>query len=132
MPLVHGLEFSANQAELVKDLVRELLKDGNCAVYALHNMKPNGELRMVSMPTDVTKKAGRGVFLRIRPGAQVAMIVRPMNAKGGDKFTPVSKLTQSAMLTVIRTWRKQTALHVLPTMRAADRLDGPADSSQQR
>ena len=42
MPNVHGIEFNANQSELVKDLVRELLKDGNCAVYALNNMKPNG------------------------------------------------------------------------------------------
>ena len=46
MPNVHGIEFNANQSELVKDLVRELLKDGNCAVYALNNMKPNGELRI--------------------------------------------------------------------------------------
>ena len=50
MPNVHGIEFNANQSELVKDLVRELLKDGNCAVYALNNMKPNGELRMASTP----------------------------------------------------------------------------------
>jgi hypothetical protein len=50
MPNVHGIEFNANQSELVKDLVRELLKDGNCAVYALNNMKPNGELRMATTP----------------------------------------------------------------------------------
>jgi hypothetical protein len=48
MPNVHGIEFSTNQSELVKDLIREILKDGNCAVYALHNMKPNGELRLAS------------------------------------------------------------------------------------
>ena len=40
MPNVHGIEFDVNQAELVKDLVRELLKDGDCAVYAVHNMQP--------------------------------------------------------------------------------------------
>lgn len=32
MPNVHGIEFNANQSELVKDLIRELLKDGSCAV----------------------------------------------------------------------------------------------------
>ena len=31
MPNVHGVEFNANQSELVKDIVRELLKDGSCA-----------------------------------------------------------------------------------------------------
>jgi hypothetical protein len=45
MANVHGIEFSANQSELVKGLIRELLKDGNCAAYALPDMKPNGELR---------------------------------------------------------------------------------------
>jgi hypothetical protein len=42
MPNVHGIEFNDKQAELVKDLIRELLKDGNCAVYATRNMKPSG------------------------------------------------------------------------------------------
>jgi hypothetical protein len=46
MANVHGIEFSSNQSDLVKGLIRELLKDGNCAVYALPHMKPNGELRM--------------------------------------------------------------------------------------
>ncbi len=32
MPNVHGIEFSANQSELVKNLIREILKDGDCAV----------------------------------------------------------------------------------------------------
>jgi hypothetical protein len=50
MPNVHGIEFDGNQAELVKDLVRELLKDGNCAVYAVPTMKPDGELRMAPTP----------------------------------------------------------------------------------
>jgi hypothetical protein len=36
MPNVHGIEFNANQSELVKEIVRELLKDGDCAVYAVH------------------------------------------------------------------------------------------------
>jgi hypothetical protein len=45
MANVHGIEFNANQSELVKGLIRELLKDGNCAAYALPDMKPNGELR---------------------------------------------------------------------------------------
>jgi hypothetical protein len=44
------LKFNANQSELVKDIVRELLKDGNCAVYAVSHRKPNGELRMALTP----------------------------------------------------------------------------------
>jgi hypothetical protein len=34
MPNMHGIEFNANQSELVKDIFRELLKDGNCAINA--------------------------------------------------------------------------------------------------
>jgi hypothetical protein len=108
MPNVHGIEFKDNQAELVKDLVRELLKDGNCAVYALDNMKPNGELRMASTPPAPTPREVGGVFLRIRPGEREAIIVRPMNAKAGERFIPVSKINQVQTLEVIRTWRKQT------------------------
>jgi hypothetical protein len=108
MPNVHGIEFNANQAELVKDLVRELLKDGDCAVYALNNMKPNGELRMASTPPAPTPRAVGGVFLRVRPGVLEALIVRPMNAKAGERYIPVSKLTQAQTLETIRTWRKQT------------------------
>jgi hypothetical protein len=29
MPNVHGVEFNANQSELVKEIVREMLKDGD-------------------------------------------------------------------------------------------------------
>jgi hypothetical protein len=108
MPNVHGIEFNANQSELVKDLVRELLKDGNCAVYALNNMKPNGELRMAPTPPSPTQREVGGVFLRIRPGAREATIVRPMNAKAGEKFVPVAKMTHLQTLELVRTWRKQT------------------------
>ena len=108
MPNVHGIEFHDNQAELVKDLIRELLKDGSCAVYALRNMKPNGELRMASTPPAPTPREVGGVFLRIRPGEREAIIVRPMNAKAGEKYIPVSKITQAQTLEVVRTWRKQT------------------------
>ena len=108
MPNVHGIEFNSNQAELVKDLVRELLKDGNCAVYALSNMKPNGELRMASTPPAPTPREVGGVFLRIRPGTKEAVIVRPMNAKAGERYIPVAKMTQAQTLDTVRTWRKQT------------------------
>jgi len=108
MPNVHGIEFKDNQAELVKDLVRELLKDGNCAVYALNNMKPNGELRMASTPPAPTPREVGGVFLRIRPGINQATIVRPMNAKAGDPLTKLAKLTQAETLEMIRIWRKET------------------------
>jgi hypothetical protein len=67
MPNAHGVEFNANQSELVKDIVRELLKDGNCAVYAVPHIKPNGELRMASTPPMPRTRRQRGVFLRIRP-----------------------------------------------------------------
>jgi hypothetical protein len=117
MPNVHGIEFNANQSELVKDLVRELLKDGNCAVYALNNIKPDGELRMASTPPAPTPREVGGVFLRIRPGAREAIIIRPMNAKAGEKYIPVAKLTQAQTLGVIRTWRKQTGS--LPTQPAS-------------
>ena len=108
MPNVHGIEFNANQAELVKDLIRELLKDGNCAVYALHNMKPSGELRMATTPPISTPRKVGGVFFRIRPDLREAIIIRPMNAKAGEKYIPVSKITQAATLEIVRTWRKQT------------------------
>ena len=111
MPIVHGLEFRANQSEIVKDLVRELLKDGNCAVYALHNMKPQGELRLAStLPSPASKKA-RGVFLRIRPGVTEAIIVRPMNARAGQSLTKLAKISMAETLQVIRIWRKQTSPH---------------------
>jgi hypothetical protein len=108
MPNVHGIEFNANQSEFVRDLIRELLKDGNCAVYAVSNMKPNGELRMASTPPAPTPRETGGVFLRIRPGEREAIIIRPMNAKAGERYIPVSKITQAQTLSVIRTWRKQT------------------------
>jgi len=111
MPTVHGIEFSANQSELVKDIVRELLKDGDCAVYALPHMKPNGELRMASTPPVPGPRRQRGVFLRIRPGAKEATVVRPMNAKAGESLTTITKFSQADLLETIRTWRKQTMPH---------------------
>jgi hypothetical protein len=108
MPNVHGVEFSANQSELVKDLIREVLKDGSCAVYALHNMKPNGELRVASTLPGTTPRDHGGVFLRIRPGIREAVLVRPMNAKAGEKYIPVARMTQAQTLEVVRAWRKQT------------------------
>ncbi len=108
MPNVHGIDFNANQSELVKDLVRELLNDGGCAVYALNNMKPSGELRMASTPPAPTQREVGGVFLRIRPGAREAIIIRPMNAKAGEKYIPVNRITQAETLEIIRTWRRQT------------------------
>lgn len=114
MPNVHGIEFSANQSELVKDLVRELLKDGGCAVYALHNMKPSGELRMAITPPTPGPRRANGVFLRIRPGAKEATIVRPMNAKAGEKYMKVEKIHQVENLEIIRIWRKQTRPRGIP------------------
>jgi hypothetical protein len=115
MPNVHGIEFNANQSELVKDLIRELLKDGDCAVYALPNMKPSGELRIaLSTPIPGPRRAC-GVFLRVRPGAKEAIIVRPMNAKAGEQNMKVTKLTQAENLEIIRIWRKQTKPRGVPS-----------------
>ena len=109
MPNVHGIEFNANQSELVKDIVRELLKDGNCAVYAVPHMKPNGELRMASTsPIPGPRQQQRGVFLRIRPGVNEATVVRPMNAKAGEPITKLSKFSRPELIEVIRIWREQT------------------------
>ncbi|WP_158941705.1 CRISPR-associated protein Cas5 [Granulicella sp. S190] len=108
MPNVHGIEFNPNQSELVKDLVRELLKDGGCVVYALNNMKPSGELRMAPTPPTPSQREVGGVFLRIRPGINQATIVRPMNAKAGEPLTKLAKITQAETLEMIRIWRKET------------------------
>jgi hypothetical protein len=109
MPNVHGLEFNSNQSELVKDLIRELLKDGNCVVYALNNIKPSGELRMATTPPGSVPREHGGVFFRVRPGAREATIVRPMNAKAGEKYMPVAKFTYARTLEIVRTWRRQTS-----------------------
>jgi hypothetical protein len=119
MPTVHGIEFDANQSELVKDIVRELLKDGSCAVYAVPHMKPNGELRMAATPPTPGPRRQRGVFLRIRPGVHEATLVRPMNAKAGEKYTKITKFSQAEILEVIRVWRKQTTPRVATSMRIA-------------
>ena len=108
MPNVHGVEFNANQSELVKEMVRELLKDGNCAVYAVPHIKPHGELRMASTPPIPGPRRQKGVFLRIRPGVNEATIVRPMNAKAGDPHTKLNKFSRLELLEVIRVWRQQT------------------------
>ena len=109
MPNVHGVEFNANQSELVKDIVRELLKDGNCAVYAVSHIKPNGELRMASTPPTPGPRRQHGVFLRIRPGVNEATIVRPMNAKAGEPLAKLTKFNRQDLLEVIRVWREETA-----------------------
>ena len=108
MPNVHCVEFNANQSELVKDIVRELLKDGNCAVYAVSHIKPNGELRMASTPPIPGPRRQHGVFLRIRPGVNKATVVRPMNAKAGEPLTKLTKFNRPQLLEVIRVWREQT------------------------
>ena len=108
MPNVHGIDFNANQSELVKDIVRELLKDGDCAVYAVPHMRPAGELRMASTPPIPGPKRQQGVFLRIRPDVNEATVVRPMNAKTGEPITKLTKFSRPELLEVIRVWREQT------------------------
>jgi hypothetical protein len=109
MPNVHGVEFNANQSELVKDIVRELLKDGSCAAYAVSHIKPNGELRMASTPPIPGPRRQHGVFLRIRPGVNEATIVRPMNATAGEPLAKLTKYNRQELLAIIRIWREQTA-----------------------
>src|SRR6202046_1498061 len=122
MPNVHGIEFDGNQSDLVKEIVRELLKDGNCAVYAVPHIKPHGEIRMASTPPFPKPRRQKGVFLRIRPGINEATIVRPMNAKAGDKNAKISKFSQSNLLEVIRIWRRET----MPRGASAVRTKPPA------
>ena len=113
MANVHGIEFSSNQSELVKSLIRELLKDGNCAVYALPHMKPDGELRMACTSTAHGPAPGprhqHGVFLRIRPGAKAAVVIRPMNAKAGAEQATITKFIQQELLETIRLWRTEVS-----------------------
>jgi hypothetical protein len=108
MPNVHGIEFDGNQSELVKDIVRELLKDGDCAVYAVPHIKPRGEIRMASTPPCPKPRRQKGVFLRIRPGVNEATIIRPMNAKAGEPLNKLTKFAHLELLETIRVWRQQT------------------------
>jgi len=109
MPNVHGIDFNSNQSELVKDLIRELLKDEDCVVYSVSNMKPNGELRIASQPpTASPRRIGGGVFFRVKPGVHEATVIRPMNAKAGEQYMKVTKLSQADLLAIVRIWRKQT------------------------
>jgi hypothetical protein len=109
MPNVHGVEFNTNQSDLVKDIVRELLKDGNCAVYAVPHIKPHGELRMASTPPIPGPRRQHGVFLRIRPGVNEATVLRPTDADAGEPLTKLTKFSRPELLDIIRVWRKQTA-----------------------
>jgi|SRR5580658_7201170 hypothetical protein len=109
MANVHGIEFSSNQSELVKGLIRELLKDGNCAVYALPHMKPDGELRMACTPPAPGPRRQHGVFLRIRPGVYAAVVIRPMHAKTGAEETRITKYSQQELLAMIRLWREEVS-----------------------
>ena len=109
MPRVHGIEFSSNQADLVKGLIRELLKDGNCAVYALAYMKPGGELRMACTPPTPNRRRQHGVFLRIRPGVREAVAIRPMNAKTGAEQTSITKYSLQELLETVRSWRQEVS-----------------------
>ena len=107
MANVHGIEFNSNQSELVKGLIRELLKDGNCAVYAMPHIKANGELRMACTPPAPSPRHQRGVFLRVRPGVDAAVVIRPINARTGAEQTSITKYTQQELLETIRLWRKE-------------------------
>jgi len=109
MANVHGIEFSSNQSELVKGLIRELLKDGDCAVYALPHMKPYGELRMACTPPAPGPRHQRGVFLRICHGKIAALAIRPMHAKTGAEQTSITKYNQHELLETIRLWRKEVS-----------------------
>jgi|SRR5580698_5902099 hypothetical protein len=109
MANVHGIEFSSNQSELVKSLVRELLKDGNCAVYAMPHIKANGELRMACTPPAPSPRHQHGVFLRIRPGVDAAVLIRPVDAKTGAEQTTITKYILQELLETIRLWRKEVS-----------------------
>jgi hypothetical protein len=128
MPNVHGIEFNANQSDLVKEIVRELLKDGNCAVYAVPHIKPHGEIRMASTPPFPKPRRQKGVFLRIRPGINEATIVRPMNAKAGDSLNKLTKFSRLELLETVRVWRQQT----MPERAEGWVYDGNSATSERR
>jgi hypothetical protein len=107
VPNVHGIEFSASQCDLVKSLIRELLKDGNCAVYPVPHMKPDGELRMACTPPTPSARRQKGVFVRILPGVKTASVLRPTHAMAGAEKTSVTKYTHEELLETIRIWRKE-------------------------
>ena len=109
MSNVHGIDFKDNQAELVQDLIRELLKDGECAIYALRGTMPGGELRMTPTLPVPGPNRDAGVFLRIRPGINAPTIIRPVNTKFGDIFIKLEVHTRSETLAIIRAWRRQIA-----------------------
>jgi hypothetical protein len=114
MSNVHGVEFRDQQAELVNKLIRELLKDGECAIYAQRDIRPNGELRIALKPPVAGPNRDAGVFLRLRPGINAPTIIRPIHAKTGEIFMKLEKYTWVEMLAIIRIWRKQTALDPSP------------------
>lgn len=107
MPNVHGIEFSANQSELVKDIIRELLKDGSCAVFAVPHMKPHGELSMALTPPEPGPRRQHGVFLRILPGVNEATILRPTKATEGEALTKLNKFSRPELVNIIRLWREE-------------------------
>jgi hypothetical protein len=109
MSNVHGIEFKDNQAELVQDLIGELLQDGECAIYALRGIQPGGELRMAPTLPAPGPNRDAGVFLRIRPGINAPTIIRPVNTKFGDIFIKLEEHTRSETLAIIRAWRRQMA-----------------------
>jgi hypothetical protein len=109
MPNVHGIEFKDKQAELVEDLIRELLQDGECAIYAVRDIQPGGELRMAPTLPVPGPNRDAGAFLRIRPGINAPTIIRPVNTKAGEIFMKLEKHTRAEALAIIRFWRKQTA-----------------------
>ena len=93
----------------MKDLVRQLLQDGECAIYALRDVQPGGELRMAPTLPVPGPNRDAAVFLRIRPGINAPTIIRPVNTKAGDIFMKLEKKTQAETLAIIRFWRKQMA-----------------------
>ena len=129
MPNVYGIEFKDQQAELVKDLIRELLKDGECAIYALRDVQPGGELRMAPTLPVPGPNRDAGVFLRIRPGINAPTIIRPVNTKAGDIFMKLEKQTQTEALAIIRFWRKHAG--VQPSgPRATDNITIPVPAER--
>lgn len=109
MANVHGIEFVARQSELVRDLVRTLLKDGGCGAYGVPNIKPGGELRMATHPPVPGAQREAGVFLRIRPGVNEAIVLRPAHAHAGEPISRLTKFSEENLLEIIRIWRQEVA-----------------------
>jgi hypothetical protein len=64
---------------------------------------------MASTPPAPGPRHQHGVFLRIRPGVNEALAIRPMNAKTGAEQTSITKYSLQELLETVRMWRSEVS-----------------------